>query len=82
MRSIRIENALKAQGALRDAAGLEAEEFSIESFVGMVSDEIEALRGQGKTDAAIAALIESSSAIEVSAEEIGTFYAPPEQRRG
>ncbi len=82
MRPIRIESALKAQQALRDAAGLKPEEFSVESFVGMVSDEIEALRGQGMTDAAIAALIESSAAIRVSAEEIGTFYAPPEQRRG
>ncbi len=82
MNTIRIEDALQAQGALRDAAGLRAEEFSVEAFVGMVSDEVEVLRGQGKTDAEIADLIGANSAIKVTAEEIGAFYAAPEKRRG
>jgi hypothetical protein len=39
-----VEEALKAQRSLRDAAGLEPEQFPIRAFVGMISDEIESLR--------------------------------------
>ena len=39
-----LEQALRAQKALRDLAGLQPEMFPVSSFVGMVSDEIEALR--------------------------------------
>ncbi len=35
-----LEEAVKAQKALRAAAGLGAEQFPIEAFVGMISDEI------------------------------------------
>jgi hypothetical protein len=44
-----IEEAMKAQKSLRDAAGLGPEQFPLLAFVGMISDEIEMLRNRGKT---------------------------------
>lgn len=75
-----IQDALQAQSALRSAAGLEPERFPLGAFVGMISDEIEALRKQGKTDQQIASLIRENSAIEVTPAEIEANYATPEQR--
>ena len=75
-----VEEAIKAQKSLRDAAGLEPEQFPIQAFVGMISDEIESLRKRGKTDDEIASIIRDSSAIEISASEIAENYAPPEER--
>lgn len=75
-----IEQAFRAQRALRDAAGLGPEMFPIQAFVGMISDEIETLRSQGKTDDDIAALIAANSSIEITASEITKNYASPEDR--
>ena len=75
-----IEEALRAQKALREAAGLGPEQFPIQAFVGMISDEIDELRSRGKSDQDIAKLIESSSDIKISAAEIEENYASPEQR--
>ena len=75
-----LEEAVKAQRALRAAAGLGPEQFPIEAFVGMISDEIESLRKRGQSDEEIAKLVRENSAIDITAEEIGRNYAPPEQR--
>jgi hypothetical protein len=75
-----VEEALKAQKSLRDAAGLAPEQFPVQAFVGMVSDEIETLRKRGKTDDEIASIIRSNSAIEITAAEIAENYASPEER--
>ncbi len=75
-----LEQALRAQQALRDLAGLPPEMFPISSFVGMVSDEIETLRKQGRSDQEIARAITEHSSIEVSAGDLAVHYAPPEQR--
>ena len=75
-----VEEAIKAQKSLRDAAGLAPEQFPIQAFVGMISDEIESLRKRGKTDDEIASLIRDSSSIEISASEIAENYASPEER--
>ncbi len=77
-----IEDALRAQQALRQAAGLEPEQFPIEAFVGMISDEIEELRKLGKSDEEIAGLIRASSRIQITAAEIAENYASPELRHG
>jgi hypothetical protein len=77
-----IEEALKAQRALRRAAGMGEEQFPIEAFVGMISDEVEALRKAGKRDDEIARIIESNSNIRISAQDISENYAEPEQRHG
>lgn len=42
-----VEEAIKAQKSLRDAAGLGPERFPVQAFVGMVSDEIQLLRERG-----------------------------------
>lgn len=80
MKTYPLEEALKAQRALRDAANLGEEQFLIEAFVGMISDEVEALRKSGKTDDEIAQLIESSSRIKISGAEITENYASPGER--
>lgn len=79
-KQVSLEDALRAQKALRTAAGLEEESFPMEGFVGMISDEIETLRSQGKNDQDIAELIRSHSGIEINAAEIKRYYAPPEER--
>lgn len=80
MKTYSLEEALKAQKALRDAAGLGEEKFPIQAFVGMISDEVEALRKRGKSDEEIATLIESNSKIQISASEIAENYASPDER--
>ena len=75
-----VEEAIKAQKALRSAAGLGPEQFPIQAFVGMISDEIESLRKRGKTDEEIAGMIKRNSAIEITAEQIAENYASPEER--
>jgi hypothetical protein len=76
-----LEKALKAQAALRTAAGLETEQFPVQAFVGMISDEIQVLREQGHTDERIAKLIQESSGIPITAQEIDEHYATPEERQ-
>ena len=75
-----VEEAIKAQKALRSAAGLGPEQFPIQAFVGMISDEIESLRKRGNTDSEIAEMIEQNSAIEITPEQIAENYASPEER--
>lgn len=75
-----IQDALRAQSALRSAAGLEPERFPVEAFIGMISDEIEALRKQGQSDEQIASLIRQNSAIDVTSAEIAANYAASAQR--
>lgn len=77
-----LGEALEAQQALRDAAGLPPEQFPVEAFIGMVSDEIESLRKRGHGDAEIATIIQQHSAIRVTPEQIAANYASPEERGG
>lgn len=80
-RMFSLNESLKALNALRDAAGLQPEEFPLEAFVGMISDEVEALRMRGKSDEEIVSLIRASSTIDMSAAELSENYATPEQRQ-
>jgi hypothetical protein len=75
-----LEEALRAQKALRSMAGLGPEQFPIQAFVGMISDEIEALRNQGRSDEEIAQAISQNSKIAISGTEIRENYASPEER--
>lgn len=79
-RAYPVEEALKAQRALRQAAGLEPEQFPIQALVGMFSDEIQALRIQGRSDEQIARLVAKSSSIRITAQDIAENYATPEER--
>ena len=75
-----VEEAVRAQKALRKLAGLGPEMFPIEAFVGMISDEVETLRSQGQSDDQIADTIRANSGIEITGEQIAANYAPPDQR--
>lgn len=72
-----IEEALRAQKALRDKAGLPTELFPVGAFVGMISDAIESLRQSGYSDQEIADTIRAHSKIEISAAQIAQHYAGP-----
>ncbi len=80
MKTYPVEQALQAQKALREAAGLGPEMFPVEAFIGMISDEVETLRSQGKSDEDIARLIQAHSEIQITASEIAENYAPPDRR--
>lgn len=80
MKMYPVEEAIKAQKSLRKAAGLGPEQFPLQAFVGMISDEIETLRSLGKSDDEIAALIRQSSTIEITSAELAEHYAAPELR--
>ncbi len=75
-----LEEAIKAQRSLREAAALGPETFPIQAFVGMISDEIESLRKRGKSDDEIASIIQKNSSIEITGAELAKHYASPEQR--
>ena len=75
-----VEEAVKALNALRAAAGLGPEQFPVQAFVGMISDEIESMRKRGKTDDDIADVVRKSSAIDITGAEIAENYATPEER--
>lgn len=75
-----VQEALRAQEALRKLAGLGAEQFPIQAFVGMISDEVETLRTLGHSDETIAQTIMANSGIEITAAEIAANYASPERR--
>ena len=77
-----VAEAVRAQAALRDLAGLGPEMFPVQAFIGMISDEIETLRSQGHTDEEIARTIQSHSDISLTAKDIAENYASPEQRHG
>jgi hypothetical protein len=77
-----LDEALKALSALRQLGGMAPEQFPVPAFVGMISDEVEALRAKGISDQQIAETIASHSSIQISADDIAEHYASPEQRHG
>lgn len=82
MKTYPVEEAIRAQKALRTLGGLGPESFPIQAFVGMISDEIEHLRQLGHSDEEIANVVRTNSNIEITAAEIAENYASPEERHG
>ena len=76
-----LQQALKTQQALREAANLPDEQFPLPAFVGMISDEIETLRTKGKTDQEITELINKAAGTNLSSSAVTENYAPPEDRQ-
>lgn len=74
MAQFNITQAMKAQAALRAAAGEGEETFDEKQLVGMLSDEIRALRDSGATDGQISALLKTRADVDLDAETIGRFY--------
>ncbi|ADW68859.1 hypothetical protein, partial [Granulicella tundricola] len=73
------EQILIAQTALKAAANPWTEEFPLPTIIGMLSDEIAALRQSGFSDESIAALIQKSSGIDLTAETLTSQYARPKR---
>ena len=78
--SFTAEQAATANTVLRRALGLGPESFSVEQFVGMVSDEIEQLRAAGQSDREIAALL-AQAQIEVDPADLERYFVS-ERGRG
>ena len=76
-----LEEAMKGQAALRSAARMPPERYPLPQIIAMFSDEIEALRNQGRPDNEIAAIIAGASTLHVTEAEIRKFYASPEERK-
>jgi hypothetical protein len=76
-----VDQVAACNTALRTALGLPPEHVPASRFVGMISDEIEQLRGRGWSDAEIAALVAESTGSVLTAEDIAIHYAPPQLRR-
>jgi hypothetical protein len=75
-----LEEAVRAQTALRELAGLGPQRFPIQAFVGMISDEIESLRNQGRSEEDLAQAIQAHSAISITAADISAYYSSPHER--
>jgi hypothetical protein len=71
---ITLDEALATQKALRAAAGLPEERFGVPEVIGMLSDEIEALRDSGRDDAEIARLIADASGLELDGEDVSRHF--------
>lgn len=82
MSEFTLAEAMRAQQALRDAAGLASEVFSLDRFIGMLSDEIESLRAQGQSDEWIASELTSAVGKLVSADDVADHFAPADVRNG
>ena len=75
-----LEEAMRAQGALRQSLGLGPEQFPLAAFVGMISDEIQGLREAGRSDDEIASLIRTATDRTIDPADLARFYATPAER--
>ena len=65
-----LDQALHARSVLRSAAGLGEEKFDESELVGMLSDEIRALRDQGSSEDEIAGILQTQADIRVTPEAL------------
>ncbi|KQM67951.1 hypothetical protein ASE75_03495 [Sphingomonas sp. Leaf17] len=77
-----LEEAIRAQRALRESLGLEEEVFPVEAFVEMISDEVEQMRAAGRSDADIVAIVARTTGQQIDPSDIATHYIAPEHRHG
>jgi hypothetical protein len=80
--SFSIEDLVVVQHEMRSVLGLPEERFSLPSFIGMLSDEIEQMRSFGISDEVIAQTIMGATGEIVTVDQVQQHYAPPEQRKG
>ena len=76
------DQAAVATTAWRAELGLAPERFGLDRFVGMISDEIDQLRRAGRSDAAISDVLRDKAGLDVPADAIARYYAPPDRRHG
>lgn len=72
--------AMQAVKKLRDELGLPEETIPVAAFVRMISDELEQLRDECRSDGSICDLIKQASGIEIDSVDLKRFYATAEQR--
>ena len=75
-----LAEALAAQKALREAAGAEEEVFDLADVIGMVSDEIDMLKDQGRSEEEIAAMIQKATGKPVTSDDVQKYYVPADER--
>jgi hypothetical protein len=75
-----LAEALAAQKAMREAAGAEEEVFELADVIGMVSDEIDLLKEQGRSLEEIAAMVQTATGKTVTAADIEKYYVPADER--
>ena len=75
-----LEEAVRAQRALRAAIGLDDERFPVPAFVEMISDEIEQARAAGRSDADVAAIVADVTGHSIDPADIARHYVAPADR--
>ena len=75
-----LEEAVRAQRALRAAIGLDDERFPVPAFVEMISDEIEQARAAGRSDADVAAIVAEVTGHRIDPADIDRHYVAPADR--
>ena len=75
-----LAEALAAQKALREAAGADEEEFELADVIGMISEEIDMLKEQGRSESDIAAMMQKATGKPVTAADIKKHYVPADER--
>ncbi len=76
-----VEDAVRAQRALRASLGLGDEAFPLQAFIGMISDEIQQMRESGRSDLEVIEVIAAATGRCIDIGDLRRFYAPEEQRR-
>ncbi len=77
MQKISLDQAQRAQQALRAATQPATKQLDIETFVSMIGEELDALHENGSNNQQIADLIREASGIEVTPEQLGKYYTIP-----
>jgi hypothetical protein len=75
-----LAEALAAQQALRDAAGVQEEHLDLAELIGMVSEEIDLLQEQGKSWDDIAAMLKTATGKPITGADVKKYYVSPEER--
>jgi hypothetical protein len=71
-----IEQVIYARKVLRDSMNLETQTFPLSAVIGMLSDEIDAMRKAGISDITISKLMGLGLGDAVSVRDIQKYFAP------
>lgn len=75
-----IDDVVLAQNEMRHMLCLPDPQFSMPTFIGMLSDEIEQMRRAGHTDELVAETIRRATGQHVEAGDVGRYYLSIEER--
>jgi hypothetical protein len=80
-KALTVDQAVRAQRALRESLGLADETFPLPAFIGMISDEIQQMREAGRSDTQMIDIIAKATGTRLDPADLQRFYVPPEHRR-